>query len=51
MIILVKQLILKYQFLKHDLIEKEKFHEAKIVKDILADLMKLHDLEEKQHGR
>lgn len=44
MIIRVKQLILKYQFLKHDLLEREKFYEAKIVKDIIADLMKLHEL-------
>lgn len=50
MIIMVKQLILKYQLLQRDLIESEKFYEAKIVKGVLADLIKLHDLEEKQHG-
>lgn len=47
MLLRIKQLILKYKFLKHDLIEKERFHEAKIVKDILEDLMKLHELPEK----
>lgn len=49
--IMVKQLIVKYQLLKRDLIDKEKFYEAKIVKDLLGDLIKLHDLEEKKHGR
>ena len=47
MYIMIKQLIIKYQLLQRDLIEDEKFHEAKIVKDLLADLIKLHDLQEK----
>lgn len=48
MLIRVKQLILKYQFKKHDLMRSEKFHEVKLVNEMLADLMKLHDLKEKQ---
>jgi hypothetical protein len=50
MAIMIMQLIHKYQRLQRDLIENEKFHEAKIVKDVLADLIKLHDLQEKQNG-
>lgn len=46
--ILLKQLILKYQFKKHDLMERERFYEVKLVNEMLADLMKLHDLVEKK---
>lgn len=43
----LKQLIFKYACLKKDLIDKEKFHEAKIAKEITADLQKLQNLMEK----
>lgn len=48
--ILIKQLFIKYQLLQRELIDDEKFHEAKIVKDLLADLIKLHDIQEKNNG-
>lgn len=47
MLILIKQLILKYQFKKHDLMEAEKFREVKLVNEMISDLMKLHELKEK----
>lgn len=38
MIIKLNQLIYKYELLKKDCIEDEKFHEAKICKTIIDDL-------------
>lgn len=47
MLMRVKQLIFKYFCIKKDLIDDEKFREVKIVNEILADLQKLNDLENK----
>ncbi len=44
----IKQLIYKYELLRRDCIDKEEFHEAKIAKDIIADLEKLLELQEKE---
>lgn len=43
----IDQLIFKYKLLKNDCIENEKFNEAKITKDILADLQKLNEINNK----
>jgi len=45
----IKQLILKYVMLKHDLLEDEKFHAAKHVQTMIDDLkllMKINDSKE-----
>lgn len=43
----IDQLIFKYKLLKRDCIENEKFKEAKIAKDILEDLEKLKEINNK----
>ncbi len=43
MIIKIKQLIFKYENLKKDLIDREKFNDAKLVNAMLADLNKLKE--------
>ena len=47
----IKRMLFKYSLLKRDLIESEKFHEAKIVKDFMNDLNKLIELKGKNNGR
>lgn len=41
-------MIFKYECLKKDLIEKEKFHEAKIASEIAFDLIKLKEIMNKK---
>jgi hypothetical protein len=50
MLIKLKQLIYKYELVRRDCIDKGEFHEAKMAKDIIADLNKLVELQEKQNG-
>ncbi len=46
--ITIDQLIFKYKLLKNDFIDNEKFHEAKIIKEVLEDLTKLKSVMDKQ---
>lgn len=43
----IKQLVLKYEFIKRDLIDEAKYLQAKTVNEMLVDLKKLHELTEK----
>jgi hypothetical protein len=46
-ILRIKQLIFKYECIKRDLLDEEKYLQAKAVNEMLVDLKKLHELTEK----
>lgn len=47
--LVLKQLIFKYESLKRDLIDKERYYEAKIAAEAALDLTKLKEIINKQN--